>query len=223
MPCAPASLKPADPSYAFVLSAASVLLLSAGLFLGGCATIRRPPATAEEGLASWYGPGFHGRSTSNKEIYDMYDLTAAHRSLPFGTHIMVTNLLNGRSVTVRINDRGPFVRGRIIDLSYAAARLLDMLGPGVVPVRIEILPDFSPDPSQQKFSVQVGSFEIAANAEALKDSLRERYPSIYLTTYNSPHRTYYRVRIRAASREEAEAVAERLYAEGFAVLILEEE
>ena len=78
-------------------------------------------------MASWYGPGFHGKTTSNKEIYDMYDMTAAHRTLPFGTHLIVTNLQNDRSVTVRINDRGPFVKDRIIDLSYAAACQLDML------------------------------------------------------------------------------------------------
>jgi rare lipoprotein A len=201
----------------------AVLLLSAGLILGGCATIRRPEAAVEEGLASWYGPGFHGRSTSNKEIYDMYDMTAAHRILPFGTHVMVTNLRNGRSVTVRINDRGPFVRDRVIDLSYAAARLLDMLGPGVVPVRIEVLPEISPSPSAQRFSVQVGSFVVESNAEALKNSLLERYPSVYLTAFRTPHRTYFRVRIRAESRKKAQAVAERLSAEGFAVIILEEE
>ncbi len=223
MSCSSAGFKHAGSAHPRVPWITAALMLSAVLLLGGCATIRRPGATVEEGLASWYGPGFHGRSTSNKEIYDMYDLTAAHRTLAFGTHVMVTNLHNGRSVTVRINDRGPFVRGRIIDLSYAAARLLDMLGPGVVPVRIEVLPEISPDPASQNFSVQVGSFVVRANADTLKNRLQERYPSVYLTAYRTPHRTYYRVRIRAESRKEAEAVAERLYAEGFAVIILEEE
>ena len=98
-----------------------------------------PPPDAQTGLASWYGPKFHGKTTSSREIYNMYDMTAAHRALPFGTHVMVTNLDNGKSVVVRINDRGPFIKGRIIDLSFAAAKVLDMIGSGVVPVIIEVL------------------------------------------------------------------------------------
>src|SRR5207245_7871393 len=97
------------------------------------------PGYVEEGNASWYGLPFHGRRASNGEIYDMYRLTAAHRTLPFETVVRVTNLANGRSATVRITDRGPFVENRIIDLSLAAARELDMIGPGVVPVRLEVL------------------------------------------------------------------------------------
>jgi len=98
----------------------------------------RPGAT-QTGTASWYGPGFHGNRTSSGEIYDQYDLTAAHPTLPLGTTVAVTNLQNGKTVEVRINDRGPFVKGRSIDLSYAAARSLGMIGPGTVPVRIEVL------------------------------------------------------------------------------------
>jgi rare lipoprotein A len=80
----------------------------------------------QKGLASWYGPDFHGKLTSNREIYNMHALTAAHKTLPFGTYVRVTNLNNGKSVVVRINDRGPFIKGRIIDLSYAAARKLGL-------------------------------------------------------------------------------------------------
>src|SRR5258705_450534 len=83
----------------------------------------------QEGVASWYGPGFHGRRTANGEIYDQYELTAAHPSLPLGSRVMVTSLANGRAVEVRINDRGPFVGGRVVDLSYAAARVIWMVGP----------------------------------------------------------------------------------------------
>jgi rare lipoprotein A len=97
------------------------------------------------GVASWYGPGFHGKRTANGDIYDQYELTAAHPSLPLGTRVMVTNLENGRSVEVRINDRGPFVDNRVIDLSYAAARTIRMLGPGTVPVRIEVLASAEPE------------------------------------------------------------------------------
>src|SRR5258706_1088960 len=102
----------------------------------------RPPAVVggrQEGVASWYGPGFHGRRTANGEIYNQYELTAAHPSLPLGTRAVVTNLDNGRSVEVRINDRGPYVDGRAIDLSYAAARTLAMIGPGTPRVRIDVL------------------------------------------------------------------------------------
>lgn len=100
-----------------------------------------PPAAerVEEGLASWYGRKFHGRTTASGERYDMNALTAAHRSLPFGTRVEVLNLRNGRAVVVRINDRGPFVDGRIVDVSREAARALDMVEAGVVPVRLRVL------------------------------------------------------------------------------------
>ena len=91
------------------------------------------------GLASWYGPGFHGRRTASGKRFDMAALTAAHRSLPFGSRVRVTNLTNGRSVIVRINDRGPYVKPRIIDLSRAAARELDFLEDGITRVRIDLL------------------------------------------------------------------------------------
>ncbi len=176
----------------------------------------------EEGMASWYGPGFHGKTTSNKEIYDMYDMTAAHRTLPFGTHLIVTNLNHGRSVRVRINDRGPFVKNRVIDLSYAAAYQLDMLGPGVVPVRLEVIPDLSPDPSQQKFCVQVGSFSEKSNASALKNKLKQNHPSAYISRCSTSRQTFYRVRIKADNRDRAIDLARRLQGEGYRVLILEE-
>ena len=95
--------------------------------------------SAYRGKASWYGPGFHGRLTANGERYNQYALTAAHKSLPFGTKVKVTNVNNGRSVVVRINDRGPFIRGRVIDLSTAAARNIGMIHHGVVPVRLQII------------------------------------------------------------------------------------
>ena len=93
----------------------------------------------QEGIASWYGPGFHGKRTANGEVYDQYELTAAHQTLPLGTRAMVTSLTNGRSVEVRINDRGPFIGGRVVDLSYAAASVIGMVGPGTMPVRLEVL------------------------------------------------------------------------------------
>ena len=101
--------------------------------------VRLPSLAAFEGLASWYGPGFAGRRTASGEVFDPAQLTAAHRSLPFGTRVRVTSLENGRSVEVRITDRGPFKPDRIIDLSRAAAEAIDMLRSGVAPVRVEPL------------------------------------------------------------------------------------
>jgi rare lipoprotein A len=103
------------------------------------AKYRSAGAKAASGSASWYGPGFHGRKTANGERYDMYAMTAAHRSLPFGTKVRVTNRSNGKSVVVRINDRGPYAGGRVIDLSRGAAQAVSMLGSGVVPVNLEVL------------------------------------------------------------------------------------
>lgn len=103
------------------------------------AAIPAPVGSIEEGLASWYGPPYHGRQAADGEIYDMEKMTAAHRTLPFQTWVRVTNRQNGLTVDVRITDRGPFVEGRIIDLSKAAARRIQLLGPGVSPVRLEVI------------------------------------------------------------------------------------
>lgn len=119
-------------------------------FLASCAGPKKSRGTlgargyTERGEASWYGKKFHGRTTANGERYDMYALTAAHKTLPFDVIVEVTNLSNGRSVEVRINDRGPFKKGRIIDLSYAAASELKMIGPGVVPVRVVVIGSAGP-------------------------------------------------------------------------------
>ena len=113
------------------------------LILAGCAPrvrlIDRPLGWSDRGIASWYGRQFHGRSTASGETFDMYGLTAAHRNLPFGTRVKVTNLENKKSVVVRINDRGPWIKGRIIDLSYAAAKKIGMIEKGVVKVRVELI------------------------------------------------------------------------------------
>ncbi len=176
---------------------------------------------AMTGLASWYGPDFHGRPTSSKEIFDMNDMTAAHRSLPFGTWVLVTNLDNGRSVAVRINDRGPFVAGRIIDLSYAAARMLGAVGPGTVPVRLELLDQSAPPPLAGRFAVQVGSFAAKDNAERLREKLSGRFGEVDVSAFAGAERTYYRVRIGARTRDEAEALARRLSDAGYPVMIIE--
>jgi rare lipoprotein A len=131
----------AVPKTALVLSLVAALALASS-----CGPRRLPPGDRvpaagwdEEGIASWYGKKFHGRRTANGERYDMYGISAAHKSLPFGTVVLVRNMNNGRELEVRINDRGPFVTGRIIDLSYGAARKLDMIRDGIVPVRIRVV------------------------------------------------------------------------------------
>lgn len=155
----------------------------------------------EQGKASWYGAPFHGRQASNGEIYDMNKLTAAHRTLPFNTMVRVTNLTNGKSTTVRITDRGPFVDNRIIDLSYAAAQQIDSVGPGVVPVRLDILSAI--DPNAGFFTVQIGAFRDPANAERLRERLSASYSPVGIQSFASPNGSYYRVRVGKISGENA--------------------
>jgi rare lipoprotein A len=161
-----------------------------------------PPAPVgytEQGNASWYGIPFNGRRSSNGEIYDMTKLTAAHRTLPFETIVRVTNLNNGKVTTVRITDRGPFVDNRIIDLSQAAAREIESIGPGVVPVRLEVLGNV--DVTAGLFTVQIGAFRERANAERLRDRLSSSYAPIFVQQYDSPDGAFYRVRVGRISGE----------------------
>jgi len=179
-----------------------------------------PAGYTEDGNASWYGKPFNGRRASNGEIYDMYKLTAAHRTLPFDTMVRVTNLDNGKSTTVRITDRGPFVEGRIIDLSLAAAREIESVGPGVVPVRLEVLGDV--DVTAGYFTVQVGAFHDRGNAERLRDRLSASYSPIFIQQYDSPDGAFYRVRVGKISGEDsARDFGEQLrIKEGFAPLVV---
>jgi len=171
----------------------------------------------QEGVASWYGHEFHGRKTSNGEIYDMHAMTAAHKTLPLGTFVRVVNLNNNRTLDVRINDRGPFVRGRIIDLSYAAANELGVVGPGTAPVKIVALgaPVESSASGQAtayrpmdyysgNFTFQVGAFAERTNAERLVQRLDQIYKNAHMVPYDDGVRTFYRVRV-GLSTELAEA------------------
>jgi rare lipoprotein A len=184
------------------------------------ADIAAPGSYVEEGNASWYGPPFHGRKASNGEIYDMNKLTAAHRTLPFDSIVRVTNLNNGKSTTVRITDRGPFVDNRIIDLSKAAAQEIESIGPGVVPVRIEVIS--GPDPYSGFFTVQVGAFKEKGNADRLKERLSATYSPIFIQQAVLDEGTFYRVRV---GRVSGEADAQRLKdtlrdSEGFSPMVL---
>jgi len=182
-----------------------------------------PPAPAgytEEGNASWYGDPFNGRHSSNGEIYDMHKLTAAHRTLPFNTMVLVTNLSNGKTTTVRITDRGPFVANRIIDLSQAAAREIESIGPGVVPVRLEVLGNV--DVTAGFFTVQVGAFRDPANANRLRDRLSINYSPIFIQQYDAPDGAFYRVRVGKISGEQAaQQFGEKLRdTEGFTPIVI---
>jgi rare lipoprotein A len=202
-----------------------VLVLCGVGILTSCARTRfLPGGNVQNGIASWYGSDFHGKRTSNKEIYNMYDMTAAHKTLPFGTRCMVTNLNNGRSAVVRINDRGPFVGDRIIDLSYAAACLIDMVGPGTAPVRVDLMKD-QPlrDLKLPVYSVQVGSFIYEDHARDLESRLRKKFKNVYIAEYETSSQVYYRVRIKAKTLETSQKIALKLCEDGFKVLILEED
>ena len=175
--------------------------------------VERQPAVPgqyiEEGIASWYGAPFDGRRTSNGEIYDMHDFTAAHRTLPFGSMVRVTNLRNGKQTEVRINDRGPFVANRIIDLSYSAAQAIGMVGTGTAPVRLEVTG--GPNPAIGFFGVQVGAFLKQENADRLKEQLQPTYGTVSVMPYDSPAGLFYRVRVgRLPSEDAARDLAQRL-------------
>jgi peptidoglycan lytic transglycosylase len=161
-----------------------------------------PANYTEEGIASWYGVPYHGRRAADGEIYDMYKLTAAHRTLPFDTIVRVTNETNGKQVEVRITDRGPFVEGRIIDLSLGAARALDMVGMGIAPVRLTLVS--SPgNPTAGFFTVQVGAFLSHDNAERLRRRMEERYSFAVIQEYDAPKGVFYRVRVGKLTSEDA--------------------
>lgn len=174
----------------------------------------------EEGNASWYGAPFHGRRASNGEIYDMNKLTAAHRTMAFNTMVRVTNLSNGKSVVVRITDRGPFVDNRIIDLSRAAAQQIESIGPGVVPVRLEVIS--GADPFGGFFTVQVGAFKERGNAERLRERLDALYPPAVIQQVALEDGTFYRVRVGKISGEQsAQRLADDLKAkEGFHSMVI---
>ena len=180
----------------------------------------------EEGIASWYGADFHGRKTSSGETYDMYGRTSAHKLLPLGTTVRVTNLANGQVVFCRINDRGPFVEGRIIDLSYSLARDLGVAEQGTALVRLEAVegPGGSRPPGpvlEGPFTWQVGAFTVSANAEALANSLRAEFRGVTIELYDRGDARFQRVRVgtyRTAS--EAETSHGALLKRGFAPILV---
>ncbi|MGD9056937.1 MAG: septal ring lytic transglycosylase RlpA family protein [Desulfobacterales bacterium] len=187
----------------------------------------------QHGLASWYGRDFHGKKTSNGEIYNMYAMTAAHKTLPLGTYVRVHNLENKRSTVVRINDRGPFVRGRIIDLSYSAAKEVGIVGPGTARVEVVALGKRTTSSSNTastytqgdyytgNFTFQVGAFLSRENAERQRRQLAQRYKNAHITVYDRGDQIFYRVRVgRFTSLEEAVEQEKILIQDGFTDPIL---
>jgi len=191
----------------------------------------------ESGLASWYGDPFHGRKTANGETYDMHGVSAAHKTLPFNTVVKVRNLDNGREIQVRINDRGPFVRDRVIDLSYGAAKQIGLVGPGTARVDLIALGavsnadepvtakrDYAPvDYSSVKFTFQVGAFRDRGNAEMLRLKMSHAYPNAHVSTADTGDGLYYRVRVgEFASLEEARRGEEILLRQGYPAFVVAE-
>lgn len=189
------------------------------LLAGGCAGTHRPAATppdlAEVGEASWYGIEERGRPTASGEAMDPAALTAAHRTLPFGTIVEVTNLETGQTIHVRINDRGPFVGARIIDLSHEAARRLGTLQQGVARVRLAV----ADLPPRTPFTVQVAAFGRRQTADEFSDKLRAQgYSGVEITAGNGVHR----VRVgRFLKRSDAEMTARVLKGHGYEALVVQ--
>ncbi len=163
---------------------------------------------SQKGIASWYGKKFHGRKTASGEVYNMYDMTAAHKTLPLGTWVKVYNIRNGREAVVKVNDRGPFVRGRIIDLSYTAAKRIDIVGHGTAPVKIVALGKASTGSAGEEpvrytavnywkgdFTVQVGAFKMVENARKLAVKLSGDYKKVRISTFRDHRGKFYRVRV----------------------------
>jgi rare lipoprotein A len=179
---------------------------------------KRETKGVQYGVASWYGPDFHGKPTSSGEIYDMYQLTCAHNTLPLGTTVIVTNLENGKSLELKVNDRGPFVKDRVIDLSYSAARILGIYDKGTAFVKVETIGPWIDE--IPRLTLQVGSFTDEAKAQKLAESLRRDFDNVYVTTVETSTQKYHRVRVgQYDSKEVALMTAEKLSRMGFEVLV----
>ena len=246
------SIKSIEKRFPVICRLVSLYGLISFLFFG-CSAVKPPPTTPghpkpykigrnwykplphardfkQRGKASWYGRKFHGQKTANGEIYNMYAMTAAHKTLPFDTYVRVRNLKNNSTVEVRINDRGPFARGRIIDLSYTAAKKLGVVGPGTATVEIVALGSIAqsktPDStgrsyvqanySQGNFTVQIGAFSELKNAERLKQKLDRSYKNAHISIYYNGYDTFYRVRVgRCPTLEQAKRYEEFMIQNGF--------
>jgi rare lipoprotein A len=200
------------------------LFLISVAFLHACTASRSETGYA---VASWYGTEFHGKPTSSGEIFDMYAYTCAHKEYPFGTILKVTNLSNNRSVICMVNDRGPFVSGRDIDLSYAAAKEISLIESGISRVWIQYLRRDSSYrrnvqylPGEGPFTIQVGSFRDFSNADRLEKALTFKYSNVYIAETDIRGKRFYRVRIgRFQFKEAAGQLGGALAEEGYPIVI----
>jgi rare lipoprotein A len=206
--------------------------------LASCATVRYespesyPKSNIPETkyiVASWYGSDFHGRPTSSGEKFNMHANTCAHKEYPFGTKLKVTNLTNGKSTECTVNDRGPFIPGRDLDLSYACAKEIGLIGPGTGKVRIDYLGrdtsyirqvKYSYSGNRGPFTIQVGSFKEPANATRMKTALEFKYNKVYILETDINGTAHYRVRIGKFNlKDDASRLAKTLADEGYSILI----
>jgi rare lipoprotein A len=197
--------------------ASSLLCLT---LLAGCSNNRKASTSTElklpvqRGTASWYGLNFQGHRTASGERYDMHDKTAAHPSLPFGTQLAVRNIRTGREVVVRVNDRGPFSKRRIIDLSYAAAKEIGVVGPGTASVELYLVPATGAPP---RYTVQVGAFGDPERALALQREIGRYYPEAVVDSDG----TWHRVQIGAFDdRDHAESLRRELIVIGMQAVVV---
>jgi rare lipoprotein A len=166
------------------------------------------PLATEIGRASWYGPPYHNRRGSNGEVYNMHAMTAAHRTLPLGSIVRVTNLKTGHTALVRITDRGPFIPGRVLDLSLAAARKIDVYQPGIAEVKVEVMETPAPLETGGKWAVQIGGFPHEDAAAKIADRLTRRYRTAKVLRFNSPAGDWWvRVRVLGDDRQRAQELA----------------
>jgi len=166
------------------------------------------PIETEKGLASWYGPPYHNRRGSNGEVYNMHAMTAAHRTYPLGSIVRVTNPKTGHMALVRITDRGPFIPGRILDLSLAAARKVDVWQPGVAEVKVELMQSAAASDAPGKWAVQIGGFPDENAASKLADHLARRYHTAKVLRFASPAGDWWiRVRVLDDDHDRAQHLA----------------
>lgn len=178
------------------------------------------PIYSEEGVASWYGPPYHNRQGANGKIFDQNAMTAAHRTLPMGSLIVVTNEKTGQSATMRVTDRGPFVQGRLLDLSKASAKATGVYLPGTATVRVDVYQTPRSIDIGGRWCVQIGAFEHEHKAEKLRDELERKYDTANVIDFEGPTGYWVRIRPQGDNKEQAESIAQRLQpAEGNAYLV----
>jgi rare lipoprotein A len=179
------------------------------------------PILTETGIASWYGAPYHNRRGSNGEIYNMHAMTAAHRTLPLGSIVRVTNIKTNQSAIVRITDRGPFVEGRMLDLSLAAAKKLDVWRPGTAMVKLEVLETPAPLDAGGRWAVQIGAFDREKAADELAGHLSRRYRTAKVQRFSSPVGDWWvRIRVKDDDRKRAEEVARDTHTEEGSIFLV---